>query len=68
MYQKGQGVPVDYDRAMTWLQRAAENGSSTAMFNIGVSYQRGLGVTIDRAEANKWFAKASAAAYSAPEP
>jgi hypothetical protein len=60
MYQKGEGVPIDYAEAMSWLKKAAINGSSTAMYNIGVSYQKGLGVSVNREEATKWFAQAAA--------
>ena len=58
MYQKGQGVPVDYREAMRWYKKAVEFGNGTAPYNIGVLYERGLGVQVDREEARRWYAKA----------
>ncbi len=61
MYQKGQGVPMDYDQAMAWFQKGAEEGSSsTAMYNIGVMYELGLGVDADPYLAEQWFKKSEA--------
>jgi uncharacterized protein len=65
MYQKGQGVAVDYQEAMRWFQQAAAGGNGTAMYNIGVAYQKGMGVQRDPDEAAKWFAKATAAGVTA---
>jgi len=64
MYQKGQGVPVDYREAMRWYKKAVEFGNETAPYNIGVLYERGLGVPVDRAEAHRWYSKAVASAQS----
>jgi uncharacterized protein len=64
MYQKGQGVPVDYREALRWFRKAVEFGNTTAPYNIGVLYERGLGVPVDREEAHRWYAKAVAGAQS----
>jgi TPR repeat protein len=48
-YRHGQGVPVDYAKAMYWYQKAYKAG------NIGVLYQNGLGVKQDYQAAMKWY-------------
>lgn len=35
MYYEGQGVSRDEDRALTWIRRAAENGSPRAIDALG---------------------------------
>jgi hypothetical protein len=36
MYDSGKGVPKDYEEAVKWFRRAAEQGHSKAQNNIGV--------------------------------
>jgi TPR repeat protein len=48
-YQDGQGVPVDYAKAMYWYQKAYKAG------NIGYLYQHGLGVKQDYQATLKWY-------------
>ena len=45
---------------MLWLKKAADSGSTTAMFVIGVFYQSGQGVSKDQAQARVWMKKAAA--------
>jgi TPR repeat protein len=59
IYQKGQGVTVDYANAAKWYRSAASLGNQPAMFNLGVIYEQGLGVPADAEEARKWYAKAA---------
>lgn len=42
-YDKGQGVPQDFAKAIEWYQKAADAGNTDAMCNLGIHYQRGQG-------------------------
>ena len=42
VYLNGWGVPQDYGKAHKWLKKAAEEGNTTAMVNLGRLYERGL--------------------------
>jgi hypothetical protein len=59
IYEKGLGLPPDYEAAASWYRRAAEQGDSRAQINLGNLYERGLGVEPDPLEALKWYRKAS---------
>ena len=41
MYQRGHGVPQDYNEALRWWRRAAAQGEAWAQFNLGAMYERG---------------------------
>ena len=56
----GQGVPQDYAKAREWYEKAAANGSTDAMFSLGVLYANGQGVAQDYAKAREWYEKAVA--------
>ncbi len=60
MYQLGNHVKEDYERAAFWYRRAAEKGNSSAMFNLGRMYERGRGVGQDLAKAKELYQKAAA--------
>src|SRR6185503_15918788 len=47
MYAKGRGVPQDYQKAVQWYQRSAEQGFAKAMSNLAAMYSRGKGVPKD---------------------
>lgn len=51
---------TDYEEAVSWFYKAAEQGHAEAQFNLGVMYFKGKGV-IDRDyfEAERWFQKAA---------
>ena len=67
-YSKGDGVPLDEEKAVAWYRKAAEQGYTNAQCNLGDCYSGGRGVPQDYVEAVKWYRKAaeqgdSAAAY-----
>ena len=64
MYDKGQGVPQDYARAVGWWRKAAEQGMAEAQYNLGIAYDNGQGIPQDYAEAMKWFRKAAEQGYA----
>lgn len=55
MYEKGQGVPQDYEKAFHWYQQAAEQGFPAAQHNLGIIYYKGQGVPQDYQKAYQWF-------------
>jgi uncharacterized caspase-like protein/predicted nuclease with TOPRIM domain len=59
IFEKGLGVPPDFQAAASWYQRAAEQGFSRAAINLGSLYERGLGVPKDPAQALVWYRKAA---------
>jgi len=59
MYRHGEGVNQDYDEAMTWFRKAADEGYSYALYAIGELYLGGYGVAEDSTEAAAWYQRAS---------
>ncbi len=49
----------DYEKAVYWYTKAAEQGMSPAQFNLGVCYENGQGVPRNRKKAVEWFKKAA---------
>jgi hypothetical protein len=61
VYQSGRfGVPQDFEEALKWYRKAAEQGSSIGEMGIGGMYERGEGVVQSFGEAAKWYRKAAA--------
>ena len=60
MYHSGQGVDVNYKKAIEWYKKAAEQGYEGAQYNLGVIYEFGLGVGQSDSMAMRWYAKADA--------
>ena len=61
-YSKIQGhrlQSADYNNALHWLLKAAEQGDADAQQNMGVCYELGIGVKKDKQEAVKWYRKAA---------
>ena len=50
-YASGEGVVRDYSQAAVWFQRAADKGSSSAIYQLAESYRIGRGVPKDPAKA-----------------
>jgi hypothetical protein len=60
VYEKGQGVPQDYQEAVKWYRLAAAQGNQFAQINLGVMYTNGTGVRQDFVRAHMWFTLAAA--------
>ena len=54
----GQGI--DYNEAVQWFRKAAEQGHASAQFILGHCYDAGDGVSKDTAKAIEWYKKAAA--------
>jgi hypothetical protein len=59
IYEKGLGVPPDYQEAARWYRRAAEQSYAPAALNLGVLYENGLGVPRDPKQAAQWYSRAT---------
>lgn len=59
IYEKGQGVAVNFAEAAQWYGKAADKGNSAAQYRLGRLCERGLGVEQNREEAVKWYKKAA---------
>jgi TPR repeat protein len=58
-YKTGEGVVKNYEEAVNWYRKAAEQGFAGAQNNLAVMYEMGLGVPKDDSEAAKWFQRAA---------
>lgn len=59
IYNRGYGVPRNYDKARKWYKKAASQGYAKAAHNLGVLYQKGHGVPVNHERAAYWFKKAA---------
>ena len=64
MYQRGQGVQYNIDRAVKWYTKAANAGNLQAQFNLGNLYRKGDGVEQLDKRAAQWYEKAAKAGYA----
>ena len=58
-YYNGEGVTQDYEEAVEWFTKSAEQGLREAQHRLGNCYNKGKGVTKDYREAVKWLTKAA---------
>ena len=72
-YAKGEGVNRDYQEALNWCLKSAEQGNPLAQFNVGSMYDRSRPVLVihtskkDNAEAIKWYLKAAVQGHTAAQ-
>lgn len=59
MYEFGRGVAQDYQAAMTWYAKSAEQNYAAAQYAIGLLYEHGRGVEADASIAATWYSKAA---------
>ena len=59
MYTMGRWVAQDFDEAVRWWRKAADQGYARAQHNLGVAYLSGRGVAQDDIEAGRWFRRAA---------
>lgn len=55
MYVDGLGVPQDFNQALTWFERSAQQDYAKAQLNLGAMYAGGKGVKRDYIQAYKWL-------------
>ena len=59
MYENGDGVPQDNQKAVEWYRKAAEQGHANAQLNLGFMYEKSYGVPQDKQKAVEWYRKAA---------
>lgn len=66
LYEQGEKYYADknYNDALYYYRRAAEQGDTQAQYNLGHMYGNGEGVKQDYAEAVKWYRKAAQQGYT----
>ena len=63
----GHPIPVNYEKAMEWYQKASKQGVAEANYNIGDLYFRGLGVPRNLDLAYKYYHKAALQGFAAAQ-
>ena len=58
-YYDGERVDQDYEEAVKWYRKAAEQGNADAQNSLGNCYHDGEGVDQDYEEAAKWWRKSA---------
>ena len=64
MYEQGDGLPQNDQKAAEWILKAAELGDSEAMYYAAMYYALGKGVRQNRPLYNEWIEKSAKAGYS----
>ena len=59
MYYDGTGFNKNYEKAVKWFEKAAEQGDNKAQYYLGSIYYEGKGVSKNVTEATKWFRRAA---------
>lgn len=59
MHMKGKGCEQSEETAMTWLERAADEGDIQALNSLGIFYEKGMHVKADAEKALEYYAKAA---------
>ena len=58
-YYHGDGVEQDYEQAIFWYTKAAEQGNADAQYNLGLMYYYGDGAEEDWELGWEWIEKAA---------
>ncbi|KAF9139894.1 hypothetical protein BG015_001873 [Linnemannia schmuckeri] len=67
MYKQGLVVKRNYEKALKWCTKAANNGHSGAQYNIGLLYEHGDGCVQSNFTAFQWFLKSAQQEYPAAQ-
>ncbi len=59
IYYHGEGVPRNYEEALSWFHKAAEQNDADAQYNLGFMYGRGEGIEKSHAQSVAWFKRAA---------
>ncbi|NLJ67362.1 MAG: sel1 repeat family protein, partial [Clostridiales bacterium] len=63
MYENGQGVPIDLDKAIEFYTLAAEKGNARSMYNLAEFYDGYYGLPVDYKKALDLYAKSAEKGY-----
>lgn len=59
MYDKGNGVPQNYEKSYEWFLKSANSGLESAQYALGYIYLHGHGRAKNIIEAEEWLLKAA---------
>ena len=59
LYENGDGVPRDYEKAREWYEKSAAQGEANAQFYLGLMSAFGRGGPLDLAQAHMWYSLAA---------
>jgi len=59
LYENGENVDMDVEKAVYWCTKAAEQGHPIAQNTLGVFFYYGMGVPQDKKMARYWHSKAA---------
>jgi TPR repeat protein len=63
MYEAGQGMPRDLDKAAMYFHQSAEEGDAEAQYALAVMLHTGKGQTKNIKAAQEWLQRAAAQNY-----
>lgn len=63
-YCRGQSVSRDFNEAVKWYSKAAQQGFAKAQYELGVLYEGGIGVPQNFKHAFEWYSKAAQQGYT----
>ena len=66
-YYTGGCITKDYNKAVEWFLKAAEQGNVDAQYYLGECYYYGRGITKDYDKAVTWYKKAAKTGYAAAQ-
>lgn len=55
IYRHGLGTAVDFQKALHWYQKAAQQNYAVAMSHLGEMHEQGQGVRINLDRARNWY-------------
>lgn len=56
-YEDGTGVRQDYEKALYWYRKSANQNNPISQFMLGLMYEYGKGVKQNRIVAKEWYGK-----------
>ena len=59
LYENGDGVPEDYEKAREWYMKSAAQGEANAQFYLGLMFAFGRGGPLDLVQAHMWYSLAA---------
>jgi len=59
VYNNGDGVDKDINKAIYWFKKSVERGTSNAQYNLAIIYQYGDGIDKDNDKAIYWYKKSA---------
>ena len=64
LYTDGKGIPQDSEKAVFWLEKAANQGDAQHQYWLGKRYADGKGIPQNSAKAVYWIRKAADSGFS----